>query len=102
MTQASKRRGGGSSPAEAAIARRLWKYGLTRTQLAELVATAQGHCQICDVEFGDDFHVDHCHETGLVRGLLCRGCNVGIGNMRDNPATLLSAYFYLRASGRAG
>ena len=83
-----------------AEARRRWKYGLTSEQLSALQAAAQGRCGICDVEFGEDFHVDHCHETGLVRGLLCPRCNKGIGWLNDDPAAVLSAYFYLKASGR--
>ena len=40
--------------------------------------------------------VDHDHATGLVRGLLCSGCNVAIGHTKDNPATLERLANYLR------
>lgn len=83
--------------------KRYWrrlKYGLTENQVAAFVEQARGRCLICDVAFGDDFHVDHCHDTGLVRGLLCKRCNFGLGWFEDDPARLLSAYVYLTASGK--
>lgn len=39
--------------------------------------------------------VDHCHTTGKIRGLLCRGCNQGLGNFRDNITYLKKAITYL-------
>jgi hypothetical protein len=77
------------------------KYGLTKEQYDALVEAAGGTCQICGVAFGDEFHVDHCHETGLVRGLLCRRCNYALGWMDDSPPRLLAAYMYLKAAGIA-
>jgi hypothetical protein len=41
--------------------------------------------------------VDHCHETGKVRGMLCSTCNTGIGHLKDSPAMLLSALQYLES-----
>jgi hypothetical protein len=43
--------------------------------------------------------VDHNHDTGKVRGLLCRGCNHGIGNLKDDPEVLRSAFEYLLKQG---
>lgn len=40
-------------------------------------------------------HIDHDHETGKVRGLLCQECNIGLGKFRDNTEYLLSAISYL-------
>lgn len=51
-------------------------------------------CQICGHE--DDLHVDHVHETGELRGLLCRRCNVGIGFFQDDIDRLRCAITYLQ------
>jgi hypothetical protein len=45
---------------------------------------------------GKGFAVDHCHKTGKIRALLCRGCNVGIGNLNDDPELLEKAAAYIR------
>ncbi len=39
--------------------------------------------------------VDHCHDTGFVRGLLCNRCNVGIAQFGDNPDNIQKAIDYL-------
>jgi len=39
--------------------------------------------------------VDHCHTTGKIRGLLCSGCNTGIGKLKDSPEILSKAIEYL-------
>lgn len=66
---------------------------------------AQGMaCAICGDHISEEknargqrtAHVDHCHATGRVRGLLCRGCNHGLGNFKDRPEALESAAAYLR------
>lgn len=57
-----------------------------------------GKCAICgtdDPGGRGDFHVDHCHDTGSVRGLLCANCNVGIGHFRHSNVLLLEAIRYL-------
>lgn len=75
------------------------KYGLTLEEFDELLAQQGGGCAICgspdpNAQHGV-WHVDHCHKTGRVRGLLCGPCNTGIGQMRDDPARLRAAADYL-------
>lgn len=53
-----------------------------------------GRCAICHCE-AEELHVDHCHATGFVRGLLCRNCNMGLGSFRDSEASLRRAIAYL-------
>lgn len=55
------------------------------------------NCQICGVEFKDKItkQYDHDHATGKVRGVLCRSCNYGLGNFKDNPVLLIKAQSYL-------
>ncbi len=52
-------------------------------------------CAICDRE--DELVGDHDHQTGKPRGILCRACNLAIGNMRDKPSLLRAAANYLEA-----
>lgn len=80
----------------------LRKYGLTEADYDQMVVEQRGQCLICDqVPSGlhGRLHVDHCHDSGKVRGLLCHGCNVSLGHMRDDPARLESAAAYLRERG---
>ena len=90
--------------------RHLWrKYGITRLEWDSMLATQDGGCAICHVPLHpgprqrtdpvmDKVCVDHCHDTGMVRGLLCDPCNKGLGNFRDNPDLLASAIEYLTRS----
>jgi len=77
---------------------RLETYGITDSDLARMVAAQSNKCAVCEDHFTDSRkrHVDHCHSTGVVRGLLCSLCNVGIGHFRDKPELLLKAVAYLK------
>lgn len=55
---------------------------------------AHGPCEICGVESRLD--ADHCHVTNQQRGLLCRGCNQGLGNFTDSAEKLTAALAYLK------
>jgi hypothetical protein len=65
----------------------------------ELLARQEGKCLICGVEFKSLsrrlWHIDHCHETGVVRGMLCQDCNTSLGKFGDSPAVLRKAADYL-------
>lgn len=65
-----------------------------------MLAQQGGVCGICKDERTSDrrFHIDHDHETGAVRGLLCHACNTGIGSLRDSPDLLRAALTYLEES----
>lgn len=69
--------------------------------VAFLYVKQDGKCAICDAEIPhSEMVVDHDHATGLVRGLLCRACNNGLGQFLDSERILLRAIEYLRRSGR--
>lgn len=78
---------------------RQYLYGLSQERYEALLAAQDGRCAICRTDDwpGKDHrpHVDHCHETGRVRGLLCDFCNRGLGLFGDDPARLRAAADYL-------
>lgn len=72
-------------------------YGID-TEVRERMERDQDHkCAICSDYFEDSrkLHIDHCHSSGKVRGLLCSQCNQAIGLMKDDRNILLSAIAYL-------
>lgn len=78
------------------------KYGLTVDEYDAIYKAQQGSCAICGVHESkapgrfNRLHVDHCHTTGEVRGLLCYTCNSVLGYARDSEDILLNAIQYLR------
>ena len=77
------------------------KYGMTAADFAALHAAQGGACGICRTTLTTENRgtvVDHCHDTGKVRGLLCQGCNRGIGLLKDSAEVLASAIAYLNGS----
>jgi hypothetical protein len=68
-------------------------YGIEFADYERMLDEQDGHCAICPST--EDLHVDHCHSTGVVRGLLCGPCNRGIGLLRDDTERLLAAARYL-------
>jgi hypothetical protein len=76
-------------------------YGITLDDFRELETKQNNQCAICGVS-GETMrfkklHVDHDHETKLVRGLLCNDCNRGLGCFKDNATALQKAVDYLRS-----
>ena len=68
--------------------------------ILSLQVEADGKCMICgDSQTGRKLAIDHCHQTGKMRGVLCHHCNVGLGHFRDNPDLLLAAINYLKQYG---
>jgi len=72
-------------------------YGISTDDLNALLARQRGVCGICKKK-GRKLHVDHCHKTGKVRGLLCGKCNRGLGHYDDEPDRMRAAADYLEAS----
>lgn len=66
------------------------RHGLTRTEAASLVEGKS--CEICGAPA---IAADHNHQTGEIRGPLCRGCNLGLGQFEDEPDRLRAAADYL-------
>lgn len=75
-------------------------YGITVEQRDQMIADQDGKCAICLFELtaGCGTHVDHCHETNKVRGILCINCNHALGKMKDSVEILQRAIEYLEAS----
>lgn len=72
------------------------EYGLTLEQYLEMLADQGGACAICGTAMACPY-VDHDHETGAVRGLLCLNCNTGLGQFKDSENVLEAAAAYLRS-----
>ena len=72
------------------------KYGLTVEDYRRMFEAQGGRCKLCGKESRKRMlDVDHNHETGKVRELLCHRCNVGLGHFDDDPNLLLMAAVYL-------
>lgn len=83
------------------------RYAVEIGLIEQLYEMQEGCCSICGkhgespgaVDHGDRMkvlHIDHDHKTGGIRGLLCIGCNIGLGGFRDDPVALVSAAHYLQ------
>lgn len=73
-------------------------YGLSVEQYEQMLDQQGGRCAICHTTSPGgrgNWHVDHCHDTGRVRALLCAGCNVGIAQLGHHPNRLRAAAAYL-------
>ena len=72
------------------------EYGLTPKQYDDMTKAQRGRCAICgSYPVTRRLHIDHCHKTNRVRGLLCIRCNHGIGFLKDDVAILSKAIEYL-------
>lgn len=80
------------------------KYGLRQEQYNTMLKNQNSTCAICKLEeevvikgCKITLSVDHCHETGKIRGLLCRKCNSGLGHFNDSIELLEKAINYLNS-----
>jgi hypothetical protein len=75
-----------------------YKYGLTRAEWSRIKKGQNHRCLICRKK--THLVVDHDHKTGLIRGLLCKKCNLMLGMAKDNPITLRAGAGYLEEAQR--
>lgn len=73
------------------------EYNISLEQWQTQFSTQGGRCAICQSDGERKLSVDHCHQTGKFRGLLCSRCNVGIGYLKDSPTYLRAAANYLES-----
>lgn len=75
-----------------------YKYGLTVLQYNKMLEQHQGGCAICrqKCKTGDRLSVDHNHSNGIVRGLLCRRCNMALGMLNDDENLIWDIMEYLK------
>ena len=85
------------------LAKRCSRRGITPEQLVDRYERQEGCCAICKVEVAlMESAIDHNHETGKFRGVLCKQCNRALGMFKDSPIILRSALEYLDAFGSYG
>jgi len=72
-------------------------YGINMEMFEEMLRTQNNKCPICEGAISHSSPVDHDHESGRVRMILCARCNLGIGLLRDDPAITERASGYLRS-----
>ena len=73
-------------------------FKLTEDTYRDMLDKQKGCCAICGVSL-DSAHVDHCHYSNKIRGILCRYCNTGLGMFKDNIDFLNKAILYLEKNG---
>ena len=80
------------------------RYRLSNEDYEALLFSQNGGCAICKTDScythpksgkPVSLSVDHCHDTGTIRGILCKDCNIGLANFKDEPYLLVRAIKYL-------
>jgi len=84
-------------------------YGISKEQYLSLLLQQDNKCAICGESETVTNHwkknetrrlaIDHCHDSGIIRGLLCYRCNTTLGSIGDNPDLLRNMATYLEGSG---
>jgi len=93
-----------SEKCNTSIEKRVKKFGISVDEYNSMIAKQNNSCAICKKHKdafkgrGNNFHIDHCHTSGKVRGLLCSHCNTGLGQFKDNIQSLENAIQYISES----
>jgi hypothetical protein len=81
-------------------------FGIDMSDFKDMLALQKNSCAICGhSDMSDPKYfpvVDHCHETGKIRGLLCMNCNQALGKFKDDTNRLFAAITYLSKNGLYG
>ena len=81
-------------------------YGLSREEHNQLLIKQNHKCAICGIDekeaFRSKLYVDHCHESGKIRELLCHNCNASLGLLKESILTLTKAIAYLDKHAKNG
>ncbi|KOU54325.1 endonuclease VII [Streptomyces sp. WM4235] len=72
------------------------KYGITEAERDAMIEAQGGSCLLCRT--GPAEHVDHDHQTGKVRGVLCFSCNAALGQFKDRPDVIRRAAAYVEGN----
>lgn len=74
-------------------------FGISLRDYEAMLEAQGGGCAVCGAKSSggrwESLPVDHCHETGKIRGILCLHCNTGLGHFSDDPARVRDALAYL-------
>lgn len=85
------------------LQKRCKRHGITPEEFWSIYEEQDGSCPVCDKAIeAEDSAIDHNHDNGEVRGILCKPCNRGLGLLGDNPENLRRAEDYLKAKGYYG
>ena len=106
-TQAYKAQWRKANPASHRSAHLRSKYGISVEEFNAMLEEQNHTCLLCDHKHVENcqknaLRVDHNHQTGEIRGLLCKECNSGMGLLGDNPERLRAAARYLESRGYYG
>lgn len=75
----------------------LQSYNITLSDYREMLVSQENKCKICLTPFGNNqINVDHSHDTGKVRGLLCSSCNISLGHLKDDILRIENLIRYLK------
>ena len=78
------------------------RYGLTGNDVEAMLVAQNYKCALCLKQFDGrgpgKLHIDHCHSTGHIRGILCVKCNTALGSLGDTEEALLRVLEYLRGN----